>query len=111
MSEETTKEATEKKEVVVTEVGEEVYTGTVIWFNYKTGFGYIHPDNKEINDGKDVFVHYKGISDNLAFVKEGKAPFKKLLRDQKVKFNLAKNARGFIAVNVDKADEGGSAEG
>ena len=81
------------------------HTGTVVWFNYKTGFGYIKPDDKTINDGKDLFIHYKGISDNLAVTKEGKPPFKKLLRDQRVKFELGKNSKGLVAINVDKEDQ------
>ena len=81
------------------------HTGTVVWFNYKTGFGYIKPDDKTINDGKDLFIHYKGISDNLAVTKEGKPPFKKLLRDQRVKFELGKNSKGLVAINVDREDQ------
>ncbi len=93
------------KSPAVTDVDTSVtYTGKVVWFNYKTGFGYIKPDDATVNGGKDVFVHYSGISDNLAFIKEGREPFKKLLREQAVQFNLGKNSRGIVAVNVDKAE-------
>jgi cold shock CspA family protein len=103
-------EAPKKEETVISEVGETVYTGTVAWFNYKVGYGYIKPDDSSVNNGKDIFVHFRGISDNLAFVKEGKTPFKKLFREQRVKFNTAKNNRGIIAVNVDKLEEESSTE-
>lgn len=33
------------------------HQGTVKWFNSTKGFGFIVPDNKELNNGSDVFVH------------------------------------------------------
>jgi len=91
-------------------LGDTVFTGTVIWFNYKTGFGYIKPDapividGEEVNKDRDIFVHYSAISDNLALLRDGKPPFRKLVHDQKVKFNIGKNDKGYVALNVDKLE-------
>ena len=63
------------------------YTGKVVWFSSKTGFGFVAPDN----GSKDVFVHFKHIQ------VEG---FKTLRQGQIVEFEMGENDRGPMAVNV-----------
>ena len=60
--------------------------GTVKWFNSQKGYGFITTE-----DGKDIFVHYTGIS------KEG---YKSLEEGQKVEFDIVRGARGEQAGNV-----------
>jgi CspA family cold shock protein len=51
-------------------------TGTVKWFNYQKGFGFIAPDN----GGSDAFVHISAVErSGLNDLREG----------QKVSFELA----------------------
>jgi CspA family cold shock protein len=62
--------------------------GSVIWFNVKSGIGFIKQDSSD----KDIFVHYTGIA------VEG---FKTLYKDQKVSYAIGSNLKGQpIAVNV-----------
>lgn len=61
-------------------------TGTVKWFDGKKGYGFITAE-----DGKEVFVHFSGIS------KDG---FKSLNEGQKVEFDLGTGSKGEQAVNV-----------
>lgn len=56
------------------------YTGTVIWFDAKAGYGFIARA-----DEKDLFVHFSDI------VCEG---FKTLKKGQLVEFGLGTNNRG-----------------
>lgn len=63
-------------------------TGTVKWFNAEKGFGFI-----EIEDGKDVFVHFSAITG------EG---FKSLDEGQRVQFDVVEGNRGPQAENVVK---------
>ena len=60
--------------------------GTVKWFNSQKGYGFITGE-----DGKDIFVHYSGIST------EG---FKSLEQDQKVTYDIKDSDKGPQAVNV-----------
>jgi len=63
--------------------------GTVKWFNYSKGYGFITTD-----EGKDVFVHFSAISG------EG---FKSLAEGQKVSFDVVDGEKGPQAANVQKA--------
>ena len=60
--------------------------GTVKWFNNQKGFGFITD-----SEGKDIFVHYKGIN------MEG---FKSLEEGQEVEFDETMTDKGPQAVNV-----------
>ena len=57
--------------------------GTVKFFNRSKGFGFITPDE----GGKDVFVHQKGLIDNIA---DG----------DKVSYDVEQGQKGPNAVNV-----------
>ena len=60
--------------------------GTVKWFNYKKGFGFIEQEN-----GEDVFVHHKSIvSNGRRSLREG----------QKVSMDVVQGAKGPQAENV-----------
>jgi CspA family cold shock protein len=65
-------------------------TGIVSKFIDEKGFGFITPDD----GGKDVFVHHSDIK------MEG---FKTLTPGQRVKFDLAQEAKGPKASNVSPA--------
>lgn len=56
------------------------YTGTVIWFDPKSGYGFIARDGE-----KDLFVHFSDIVCN---------GFKTLKKGQLVEFGLGTNNRG-----------------
>lgn len=60
--------------------------GTVKWFNNQKGYGFITTE-----DGKDVFVHYSGLTGS---------GFKTLEEGTAVSFDLTENDRGEQAVNV-----------
>lgn len=60
--------------------------GTVKWFNSQKGFGFITTE-----EGKDVFVHFSGISSN---------GFRTLEEGQKVEFDLTQGQKGDQAINV-----------
>ena len=62
--------------------------GKVKWFNPEKGYGFI-----EVEDGKDVFVHYSEIKE------EG---FKTLDEGQLVEFEMVEGNRGPQAANVTK---------
>ena len=62
--------------------------GKVSWFNKKKGYGFIIPEDKT----KDVFVHYSGISSDIKY--------KVLEQDQIVEFDITKNEKGLVAINV-----------
>lgn len=66
--------------------------GRVKWFNPQKGYGFI-----EVEDGKDVFVHYSEIKE------EG---FKTLEEGQEVEFEIVEGNRGPQAANVVKLDSG-----
>jgi cold shock protein len=61
-------------------------TGTVKWFNSQKGFGFITTE-----EGKDVFVHYSGITGG---------GFKSLDEGQKVNFDVTQGDKGDQAINV-----------
>lgn len=61
-------------------------TGTVKWFDNEKGFGFIQQ-----SDGRDVFVHYTGISG------EGR---KTLEEGQAVSFEVTAGSKGLQAQNV-----------
>ena len=63
--------------------------GKVKWFNPEKGYGFI-----EVEEGKDVFVHYSEIQE------EG---FKTLEEGQEVEFEVVEGNRGPQAANVTKA--------
>ncbi len=60
--------------------------GTVKWFNYKKGFGFIEQEN-----GEDVFVHHNSI------INGRKRP---LREGQKVSMDIVQGAKGPQAENV-----------
>lgn len=62
--------------------------GRVKWFNPEKGYGFI-----EVEEGKDVFVHYSEIKE------EG---FKTLEEGQEVEFDIVEGNRGPQAANVTK---------
>ncbi len=62
--------------------------GKVKWFNPEKGYGFI-----EVEEGKDVFVHYSEIQD------EG---FKTLEEGQEVEVEVVEGNRGPQAANVVK---------
>ena len=62
--------------------------GRVKWFNPEKGYGFI-----EVENGKDVFVHYSEIQE------EG---FKTLEEGQVVEFDIVEGNRGPQAANVTK---------
>lgn len=62
--------------------------GTVKWFNNQKGYGFISDE-----EGKDVFVHYSGLT------MEG---FKSLDEGQEVEFDVVDGAKGPQATNVVK---------
>ena len=65
-------------------------TGTVKWFNYAKGFGFITPDN----GGEDLFAHFSSIQMN---------GFKTLKEGQKVAFDIAQGPKGQQALNITAA--------
>ena len=62
--------------------------GTVKWFNNQKGYGFISDE-----EGKDVFVHYSGIT------MEG---FKSLEEGQEVEYDIKKKKKGPQAINVNR---------
>lgn len=64
--------------------------GKVKWFNAQKGYGFITTE-----EGKDIFVHFSGITSS---------GFKTLEEGENVKFDLSESEKGQQAVNVTKAD-------
>ncbi len=65
-----------------------MHKGTVKWFNNQKGYGFICDE-----EGKDVFVHYSGLTG------EG---FKSLDEGAQVEFDVVEGAKGPQATNVTK---------
>ena len=61
-------------------------TGTVKWFNPQKGYGFI-----EMEDGKDIFVHYNSIQGS---------GFKSLDEGERVSFEIRNSPKGEHAENV-----------
>jgi len=68
--------------------GNVLMQGKVKWFNPEKGYGFI-----EVDEGKDVFVHYSEVQE------EG---FKTLEEGQEVEFEIVEGNRGPQAANVVK---------
>ena len=62
--------------------------GKVKWFNEVKGFGFI-----SLEDGRDVFVHYTGITGD---------GFKTLNEGDEVQFEITEGPKGLQAVNVQR---------
>jgi len=65
-----------------------VAEGIVKWFSNKKGYGFI-----ELEDGKDLFVHYSAIN---------MPGFKTLSEGERVSFDIEESGRGPEAKNVNK---------
>ncbi len=66
-----------------------LHTGKVRFFNVQRGFGFIQPDK---NSDKEVFVHFSALQ------MDG---FKKLKRNQRVRFAIEQNEKGEHATKVE----------
>jgi cold shock protein len=66
---------------------QDMFTGTVKWFNATKGFGFIVQDNGE----KDVFVHHSAIQT------EG---YRTLDEGQRVEYEVEQTPKGPAAANV-----------
>jgi cold shock protein len=69
------------------EVGHDMATGTVKWFNDAKGYGFITPDG----GGKDLFAHFSAIQGS---------GFKSLKENQKVTFDITTGPKGDQATNI-----------
>ena len=68
----------------MTKDNKSVFYGEVIWFNAKSGYGFIEWSMAGVKQ-KDLFVHFSDVEC------EG---FKTLYKEQKVSFGLGENKRG-----------------
>lgn len=64
--------------------------GKVKWFNAQKGYGFI-----EVEDGKDIFVHFSAIQG---------AGYKSLEAGDSVRFDVVDGPKGPQAANVVKVD-------
>jgi CspA family cold shock protein len=65
----------------IKDLGIDMSTGTVKWFNEGKGFGFITPDD----GGKDLFVHFSAIE---------AAGFKTLKENDKVQYEVEQSPKG-----------------
>lgn len=63
-------------------------SGQVKWFNSEKGYGFISREN-----GPDVFVHFRQI--------QSSDPYKKLEKDQDVRFKVVQGKKGPEAEEVE----------
>lgn len=61
-----------------------MFTGKVVWFNPKKGFGFISWEKNGVQQ-KDLFIHFSDI-ESLGF--------KTLYKNQTVSFSIGSNNRG-----------------
>lgn len=64
----------------------EMMRGTVKWYNKLKGFGFI-----ETEDGRDIFVHYSGVTEGSETLME---------EEREVTFDVQDGPKGPQAVNV-----------
>ena len=69
----------------------ERFRGSVVWFDSVKGFGFISPSDKSINNGKEIFFHFRWI------IMRG---FKVLRANDVVEFSIGKNDKGMCATEV-----------
>ncbi|KRH92626.1 putative Nucleic acid-binding, OB-fold, Cold-shock protein [Pseudoloma neurophilia] len=70
--------------------------GTIKFFSYEKGYGFLIPSDCDINE--DVFFHFSSISN-----KPGMIVY--LLPKQVCEFDLVKGPRGYLAKNVTSVQE------
>ena len=64
-----------------------MHTGTVRWFSYSKGCGFIIPDD----GGADVFAHYSGLRDNGVG---------SLHANERVRYDTCFGPKGTVASNI-----------
>lgn len=69
-------------------------TGAVKWFNEQKGYGFITPDDPNVNQSKDVFVHISSVE---------RAGWRTLKDGQRVEFEMQEDRKGKMAA-VDLRD-------
>jgi CspA family cold shock protein len=67
-------------------------TGTVKWFNYKKGYGFVTPDEK---GAKDIFVHITAVNS---------AGINNLQDGQKISYEVESRQGKFSAINIKLAN-------
>jgi CspA family cold shock protein len=69
----------------------ERFIGKVVWFDSVKGFGFIKANDEKVNNGKEIFFHFRWI------IMRG---FKVLRKDDTVEFSIGSNAKGICAMEV-----------
>ena len=72
------------EEVIREDDNEEIYIGTVKFFEMEKGFGFIQPDD----DMDDLFFHKSGCKQGIP------------LANDRVEFKISKGPKGLIAISV-----------